>query len=151
LLACLGFGVDAFHGVCHTHFLEGVAELTRSGDFLGAFSLLPSMPEARLYQEAADFVFAAMPNHPSIVTSSVLSAVAGHYGDHHATERTRGSRLWINPLMGLFWCFRLEGVARRVLYLEEVKRTRTYREVDDAINEFRARCRGIRPRTNIPL
>ena len=36
LLVCLGFGIDAFHGVCHAHFLEAVAELTRCGAFLGA-------------------------------------------------------------------------------------------------------------------
>src|SRR5262249_46059894 len=35
-LVCLGFGVDAFHGVCHVHALEAVAELTRQGAFLGA-------------------------------------------------------------------------------------------------------------------
>src|ERR1700722_12408298 len=27
-LVCLGFGVDSFHGVCHAHALEAVAELT---------------------------------------------------------------------------------------------------------------------------
>jgi len=39
-LVCLGFGVDSFHGVCHSHALEAVAELTQQGGFLGAFSLL---------------------------------------------------------------------------------------------------------------
>src|SRR5262249_27346486 len=44
LVACVGFGVDAFHGVCNAHYLEAVAELTRSGGFLGAASLLANMP-----------------------------------------------------------------------------------------------------------
>ena len=30
MLACLGFGIDHFHGVCHAHFLEAFAELTRN-------------------------------------------------------------------------------------------------------------------------
>ena len=36
ILACLGFGVDAFHGVCHAQFLEAVAAITKGGGFLGA-------------------------------------------------------------------------------------------------------------------
>ena len=35
-LVCLGFGVDSFHGVCHAHALEAVADLTSQGGFLGA-------------------------------------------------------------------------------------------------------------------
>src|SRR5262245_55339512 len=60
-LVCLGFGVDAFHGVCHAHALEAVAELTRQGAFLGVASLLREMPEVRRYAEATGAVFEAMP------------------------------------------------------------------------------------------
>jgi hypothetical protein len=35
LLACLGFGIDTFHGVCHAHVLEAVADLARVGGYLG--------------------------------------------------------------------------------------------------------------------
>src|SRR5262249_57245185 len=93
-LVCLGFGVDAFHGVCHTHALEAVAELTRDGAFLGALSLTREMPEVRRYMEAAQAVCEAMPDCPSIVWASILSALEGHYGRHHRTARTRGSTLW---------------------------------------------------------
>src|SRR5205085_2160980 len=63
-LICLGFGVDAFHGVCHSHALEAVAELTRQGAFLGALSLTEEMPEVRQYMEAAQAVCEAMPDFP---------------------------------------------------------------------------------------
>ena len=66
-LVSLGFGIDAFHEVCHAHWLESVAALTKSGHFLGAWSLQKEMPEAQLYREATEFVHAAMFNHPSIV------------------------------------------------------------------------------------
>lgn len=95
LFACLGFGVDYYHGVCHAHFLEGVAEITKAGGYLGMFSLVEQMPEAQLFREAAEAVFAEMPHYPSIVSTSILSALAGEYGDHHATSRTSGSTLWI--------------------------------------------------------
>ena len=32
-LVCLGFGVDSFHGVCHAHAFEAIAELTQQGGF----------------------------------------------------------------------------------------------------------------------
>ena len=151
MLACIGFGIDHFHGVCHAHFLEAVADLTRAGAFLGAFSLTPDMPEAQMYRQASEAVFADMPHHVSIVNSSILSAVAGRYGDHHATERTAGSILWINPLMTLYWCFRLEAVARRCLYLDELRRTRSWIEVGGVIAAFRARCPNPRGWESIPV
>jgi hypothetical protein len=149
-LVCLGFGVDAFHGVCHVHALETVAELTRQGGFLGAYSLLHEMPEVQRYEQASQAVFEAMPMHPSIVTGSILSALEGHYGDYHRTARTQGSTLWINPLMAMYWCFHLEPLARRILYLDDIKQTQDYGEVMDAIDAFRDRCEAIRERTLLP-
>jgi len=151
LLACLGFGVDAFHGVSHYFYLEAVAELIRDGAYLGAFSLTADMPEVERFREATLSVFVQMPRHPSIVNSSILSAVAGHYGDHHATARTQGSELWINPLMALYWCFQLEPVARRVQYLEKMKETTTMSDVVVALSHWlavRPEARSARP---IPL
>ena len=56
LLLCLGFGVDTFHGVAHAQYLEAVADLTRKGAYLGAWSLTPEMPEVKRYREALDYV-----------------------------------------------------------------------------------------------
>jgi hypothetical protein len=149
-LVCLGFGVDAFHGVCHAHGLEAVAELTREGAFLGAFSLLQEMPEVRLYAEAVQAVFAAMPDHPSIVSASILSALEGAYGDHHRTARTRGSTLSINPLMTFYWCFHLGPVAARILYLDDIKKTQNMWDLIEAVDAFRSRCTALRSRSVIP-
>jgi hypothetical protein len=152
LLACLGFGIDQYHGVCHAHVLEGVAELSRAGGYLGTFSLLPGMSEAERYCQATRYVFEAMSNHISIVfSSSILSALEGHYGDHHATDRTAGSKLWINPLMTLYWCFDLGAVAHRIRYLDALKHTHTYIDVDNVIEHFRAGCNEVRPWEDIPL
>jgi hypothetical protein len=151
LLTCLGFGVDKFHGVCHYYFLEAVAELGRTGGYLGMFSLLPEMPEVRQYRAASEAVFREMDWHVSIVGSSVLAALAGHYGDYQATERTKGSELWINPLMPVYWCFRVGAVAARVLYKDIVQTTTTYFELDEAINHFRATNQPARPWKSIPV
>lgn len=117
----LGFGVDVFHEVCHYYVMEAVADLTTTGDFLGAFSLLPHMPEFQALEQALQFIHQRMPGRESIVMSSVVAAGQGKFGDHHPTPRTEGSTLFINALMSMYWCFRLEGLARRCLYLDYLK------------------------------
>jgi hypothetical protein len=151
MLACLGFGVDHFHGVCHAHFLEAVAELTRNQGYLGMFSLVEQMQEVQMYRMATESVFKSMPQQISIVSSSIISAIEGNYGDHHATPRTKNSKLWINPLMPVYWCFKLSAVAERILYREAMKGTDKYSDVNGVIKDFRETCQNIRPRQEIPV
>jgi hypothetical protein len=151
ILGCLGFGVDFFHGVCHAHFLEAVAELMRNQGYLGMFSIVKEMPEVELYISAAKYVFESMPRNISIVSSSIISAIEGNYGDHHFTPRTMNSKLWINPLMPVYWFFKLRKVAERILYKEEMKNTESSADVRNVISEFRESCKFIRPWEDIPV
>jgi hypothetical protein len=150
LVVCLGFGVDRHHGVCHAHFLESVAALSKDGGYLGVTALLESMPEVARYKDAVSFVCERMPRAPSIVSLSVVSALEGEYGDVHRTVRTQGSTLWINPLMSMYWAFDLSAVARRCLYLEALADTRTPWEMSEVIEKFREE-RPIRPWMDIPV
>lgn len=150
VVSCLGFGIDAFHGVCHAHFLENVAALDAAGAFLGALSLLGSMEEGARFREAVLYVHDKMPERQSIVNGSILSALEGRFGDHHRTERTRSSTLFINPLMCLYWSFDLEAVARRSLYLPLLEGTETIFEVGARIEAFRKDVVS-RPRATIPV
>eukprot|EP01114_Cavostelium_apophysatum_P016510 TRINITY_DN4710_c0_g1_i1.p1 TRINITY_DN4710_c0_g1~~TRINITY_DN4710_c0_g1_i1.p1 ORF type:complete len:349 (+),score=25.80 TRINITY_DN4710_c0_g1_i1:42-1049(+) len=131
LLACIGFGIDHFHGVSHTLFLENVADIIKKGGFLGTFSVIKEMEEARMYQAACDYAFKRM--EISIVSGSILAAIEGKYGDVKLTPRTGGSKLWINPLMSMYWCFRLRSVAANLLCLEEVKKTKNSQQLHNAI------------------
>lgn len=150
LLVCLGFGVDTYHGVCHAQFLEAVADLARQGAFLGMWSLTQDMPEVQRYVEAVDHVNGIMSGHPSIVSSSIVSAIEGQFGDHHRNHRTEGSRLFINALMTLYWCFRLDDVARRNLYLGSVKDTETFQDLTVAIGHYRA-THGSKGWVDLPM
>ena len=150
-LVCLGFGVDTFHGVCHAYFLEAVAELIKDGAFLGVWSLTREMPEVALYRAATEFVRLKMINHPSIVSSSILSAIEGQFGDYHETQRTEGSALFINALMSLYWCFDLDAVARRNLYLKDILHTETYRSLQVAIALFRMPRDNEKPWMSLPM
>src|SRR5262249_62025476 len=140
-----------FHGVCHYQFLEAVAELSRTGGYLGSFSLTADMHEVVRYRQAVAAVFQQMPHHVSIVSSSIVAALEGHYGNHHSTDRTAGSTLWINPLMAHSWCFRLRDVAKRVMYLEQMKQMVTYNDVDEVIEVFRFAVRDHKPWQAIPV
>jgi len=144
IVACLGFGVDAHHGVCHANWLENVAELTAESAFLGATALLKEMPEVALYLDAVFHSELETRSRPSIVNSSIASAIEGYFGDHHRSWRTHSSKLFISPLMTLLWAFDLASVARRNLYLDALHKTETHRQVLMAIENFHAnvRCRS---------
>jgi len=149
-LVCLGFGIDSFHGVCHAQFLENTAALIEEGGYLGAWSLMRELEEFQLYREAFEFVSARMPQKESIVNTSIISAVSGWFGNEHASKRTEGSELFVNPLMALYWAFRLEHVVRRNLYLDRLGKTNSYGELSLAIEAFRATLPKTRVWKNIP-
>lgn len=144
IVACLGFGVDAYHGVCHANWLENVAELTAQSAFLGATALIKGMPEVALYSDAVFHSELETQSRISIVNSSIVSAIEGHFGDFHRSWRTRASKLFISPLMTLLWAFDLAHVARRNMYLDLLRETETHREVLLAIEGFHAgvQCRS---------
>lgn len=139
LLVCLGFGVDDFHGVPHAQFLENVARLSQKKAFLGCFSLTPGMMEANALRDATQYANEKMSFQPSIVANSIVSALEGHYGDHHATFRTSGSRLWINPLMYIYWGFELAPVIDELLYYDLIRNTENIDEINNLIMLFRSR------------
>jgi hypothetical protein len=149
LVACLGFGIDAYHGVCHAQFLENVAALTRDGGFYGTFSLLPTMPEVAAFLDAVAYAQSRTPTRPSIVNGSIAAAVRGEFGDVQFTARTRGSELFVNPLMALYFSFDLDAVALRSLYLSRLEGTRNAFDVAARIEAFRHQVE-IRPHRPIP-
>lgn len=149
-LVCVGFGIDAYHGVCHAHFLENVAALARAGAFLGTFSVLPQQPEGRAYLDAVRFATQRDPEHASIVNTSVASAIEGRFGNEHASARTARSELFINPLMPIHWCFELEPVIERLLYRDAIMGTTTFGEVVVLVEAWVKSRKNARPRVPIP-
>ncbi|SME92101.1 DUF1152 domain-containing protein [Streptomyces sp. Amel2xC10] len=137
LVACLGFGVDAHHGVNHALVLENLAALDREGGYLGAFSLPRDSREGALYLDAVAHAQASTPGRPSIVNGSVAAAVRGEFGDVRFTERTRDSELFVNPLMSVYFCADAPALARRNLYLDRLEDTVLMRQISSRIEDFR--------------
>ncbi|MFF4906075.1 DUF1152 domain-containing protein [Streptomyces sp. NPDC001260] len=145
LVAGLGFGVDAHHGVNHSLVLENLAALDREGAYLGAFSLPRESREGALYLDAVAHAQRATPDYPSIVNGSVAAAVRGDFGDVRFTERTKDSELFINPLMSLYFCVDAVGLARRNLYLDRLENTALMRQISTAVGDFRGELARQRP------
>jgi hypothetical protein len=148
LLACVALGAEL--DLAYAHVLENVAALTHGGGFLGACALAPQMESYQAFEEAVLFVQGQPHPEASVINSSLISAVRGHYGDYHLTKRTAGSRLWISPLMSLYWFFDLEAVARRSLFLPVLKDTRTFPEAWTAVMNVTSSCPRRQP-LRIPL
>lgn len=146
LLACIGFGVDTYHGVSHGLFLENVATLEKAGGYLGSFSVPRASMEGKLYMEGYRHVCSCM--QPSIVCASVTDAMQGHFGDYHSTTRTGASQLFINALMPVYWTFELPTVVAMIPYARDLLKTRSASEVvrviadhhDKAGQEGKLRC-----------
>jgi hypothetical protein len=148
VMACIGMGVEG--DVSHACILENIAALTRQGGLLGV-SALPAQSEAyRLYEEALNSVHRQPGQQPSVINASVVSAVRGHFGDYHATERTRGSELWISPLMSLYWFFTVDAVAAQNLFLPQLQQAESMGDAFAATYEAREQM-SLRPSAAIRL
>ncbi|NUP43201.1 MAG: DUF1152 domain-containing protein [Streptomyces sp.] len=145
LVACLGFGVDAHHGVNHSLVLENLAALDRDGAYLGTFSLPRESREGALYLDAVAHAQLSTPEYPSIVNGSVAAAVRGDFGDVRFTRRTKDSELFVNPLMALYFCVDAPGLARQNLYLDRLENTALMRQISSTIEDFRAGLARQRP------
>lgn len=150
LVLSLGFGIDAYHGVCHTHVLENLAALDRDGGYLGALSIPRDSREGRLYVDAVAHANAETISRPSIVQGSVAAAVRGEFGNVALGKRTAGSQLFINPLMAMYFAVELDALARRNLYVDRLRDTYTMWDVVREIEEFRDEVDPIRPERAYP-
>jgi hypothetical protein len=148
LMGCIGFGIERH--IAYAHVMENIAALVREGGFLGACALVQQMQAYQLYQDAVLYVQDKPFQDPSVINSSIISATRGHYGNYHLTEKTHGSRLWISPLMPLYWFFDLAAVAQHSLLYSQLQSTIEFSAARHITLEL-MRLLPRRPYTKIPL
>ncbi len=148
LLACIGFGAE--QNLTHAHIFENIASITQAGGFLGSCSLTPQMDTYQAYDEAVTYVQSTEFQDPSVINSSIVSATRGNFGDYHLTEKTKRNRLWISPLMPIYWFFNFDHVVNQNKLLPEIEGTRLFR---DALYKVIAKAERIsrRPASKVPL
>ena len=150
ILASIGFGLDHFHGVSHYSFLENTAHLIRDGGYLGTVSLTNGSDEANDLIDLVEYANSRQPAHKSIVMNSIVSALRGEFGDYHATDRTAGSELFINPLMAQYWFYDTVHLVRRMSYAEKLLQATSWKGAQ-AVIERTGEVKTRRPRHPIPL
>ena len=149
ILACLGFGTEVEEGVCHHHALQNMASLAQEGGFWGSCALTAQMEAFRLFEAAARYVW-EQPNHTkSHISTRIIPAVHGQFGDFHMYPDDQSQRVFISPLMSLYWFFDARAVIRRNLLVNVLRPTLTSRE---AFHAYMAARQGqpFRPRRSIP-
>jgi hypothetical protein len=75
---------------------------------------------------------------------------AGEFGNYHATKRTSGSDLFINPLMSQYWTFENHRVAHHMADAGELMKTERTEDARLVIERWRETTE-LRPRQPIPL
>ena len=147
-IACVGFGAE--RELPHAHILENIAALAGAGAFLGSCALVREMDAYQHYERAVLHAHGRTLQDPSVINASIVSAVQGRFGDYHLTEKTAGSRLWISPLMALYWFFDLPAVAERSLFLSQLIGTETARDATLRLAAIRQTLK-LRPPARLPL
>jgi hypothetical protein len=147
VVASIGFGVDAYHGVNHVQVLENIAALDRAGAYLGAFTVPSHGREAALYRDAVAHAQACTPDRPSIVNGQIAAALTGAAGN--VENLAEGAQLFVNPLMAMYFTFDLAGLAAQSLYLERIRQTEHLLDVSHVIERFRDEITP-RPRVAFP-
>lgn len=148
VLTAVGFGVDSFHGVSHGLFLENVSTLEQKGGYLGCFSISRHSVEGKLYLEGYRTISSHM--SPSIVCASITDGMLGHFGNYHSTPRTGASKLFINPLMPIYWTFALETLVSQIPYASDLCQTKSATAVKQVIYQYQ-RGKDGELRKSIPL
>ena len=143
LMGCVGFGIE--RDMAYGHIFENIATLTAEGVFLGSCSMLREMESYQHYEAALLAVQNVPDQDSSVINSSIISAVRGHYGNYHLTEKTENSAIWISPLMPIYWFFDLPGVARHNHFLSHIMETEDAVDLFRAMYKFRLRTRMRAP------
>ncbi len=153
-LVCVGFGTELEEGLCHHHALQNIAELTKAGAFLGSCSLVKGMDEYQEYKGACENAWKNQ--RKSHVHTKVISAIEGEFGDSNLYEgvdaQVAGAEKvsnFITPLMGMYWFFDFEEVAKRNKLMAVMKNSNTH---TDALQLYKASISKIRNRhfENLP-
>jgi hypothetical protein len=152
ILACLGFGTEVEEQVCHYNALENMAALVKAGAFYGSCALTPQMQAFQLYEAACRYVFEQPGHHQSHISTRVIPAVHGEFGNHHMTDyhRKSGVEILVSPLMSLYWFFDAETVTRHNTLVPLLRGTNTKRQAFLLATEYLSTQRGVRPRRFLP-
>jgi hypothetical protein len=153
VIACLGFGCETEENLNHYAVLENIAQLVRDNAFIGSCSLTGDMAEYAAYKYAIDNYSSQRKSH---IQTRVIAAIEGQFGNVNLGEDANlsstifdtPSPTFLNPLMSMYWFFRLNGIVKNNLIIPHIKESRT---LTDALIAYRKVVTRTRLKKVIPL
>lgn len=146
LSVCIGMGAE--QDIAYAQVFENIAQLAEAGAFLGSCSLSKRFASYEAYEEAVLFVQSQPYQDPSVINSSIVSAVQGNHGNFHLTAKTKGSHLSISPLMAIYWFFELSAVAERNMFYSQIRYSMTFRDAFLNLSQIRMMFPPRKPSRN---
>jgi hypothetical protein len=155
ILCTVGVGCDRFNDVSDASALRAISELTALGASLGELPITRDSAAHHSYRYALSHIYSRQ-SFRSIVAGSILSAIAGEYGNATLPEALRNKltspeTLFIWPIMKTIYAFDVPMVALRSQLPGVIRDCRTVRETWEAVTDFRKSIgESIRPVENLP-
>lgn len=153
ILASVGFGTEVEEDVCHYTALENMAALIKAGGFYGSCALTPQMDAFKQYESACRHAWEGENRRKSHISTRIIPAVHGEFGDVHMykDDGRHASRLFISPLMGLYWFFDADVVVKQNLLANLIRDEVTKNDaLLIALNYMTPDRTRKRPRRQIP-
>jgi len=153
ILASVGFGTEQEEDVCHYTALENMASLIKAGHFYGSCALTPQMEAFQKYEQACRYTWEQPDRSKSHISTRIIPAVHGEFDNFHMypNDEYRRSRLFISPLMGLYWFFDADGVVKNSLLADVIRNELTKHDAFTVALNFMSKERTKnRPRRQIP-
>lgn len=121
ILVCSGFGTEVEEGLCHHHALENIAGLAKAGAFWGSCALTPQMEAFQFYESACRYVWEKPNHHKSHISTRIIPAVHGEFGNFHMYPQPSQPQILVSPLMSLYWFFDAKTVIERSLIVDALR------------------------------
>ena len=155
IVTCIGFGVDHYHGVNSCLFFENTSEIITKFDngFLGVCSVVREWNCFKQFKKSCQYTFNIMKKAPSIVSSCIIAAIEGQYGNYHPPEiksRTSGSTLYINPMMSMYWFYSLNSIANQLLYKKFIETSKSMEDLNRGLRTYRNNLKTMRKPSPFP-
>jgi hypothetical protein len=149
LLACVGFGTEVEELLCHHHALENMAALAKEGALRGSCLLTAQMPVFQQYEAACRYVWEQPGHAKSHISTRIIPAVHGEFGDHRLYAEQSRAQIMLSPLMSLYWFFDADAVTARNLLVPYIRESGTAEFAVQACLTLRETLK-LRPRQPIP-
>jgi hypothetical protein len=135
ILSTIGFGTEVEEAVDHYAALENIAGIIKAGGFYGSCSLVPSMEAFALYEQACRHAWEGENRALSHISTRIIPAAHGEFGDFrmYVQERTK---VFISPLMSIFWFYDANVVVQRNLAAASARGTYNKDEARAGILHF---------------